>query len=68
MRRFVVAGMVALVAGSGAVALATADPPRARLTSFVCQTALDPAERAISVTAVMRPLPRTGKMAMRFQL
>ncbi len=63
-----VAGMVALVAGSGAVALATADPPRARLTSFVCQTALDPAERAISVTAVMRPLPGTGKMAMRFQL
>jgi hypothetical protein len=68
MRRFVVAGLVALVAGSGAVALAAAVPPRARLTSFVCQTALDPAERAISVTAVMRPLPGTGKMAMRFQL
>jgi hypothetical protein len=68
MRRFVVAGLVALAAGSGAVALATADAPRARLTSYLCQTALDPAERAISVTAVMRPVQGTGKMAMRFQL
>ncbi len=63
-----VAGLIALVAGSGAVALAMADSPRTRLTSFVCQTALDPAERAVSVTAVMRPIPGTGKMAMRFQL
>lgn len=63
-----VAGLIALVAGTGAVALAIADAPRAKLASFVCQTALDPAERAISVTAVMRPLPGTGKMAMRFQL
>ncbi len=63
-----VVGLVALAGGSGAVALAMADAPRARLTSYLCQTALDPAERAISVTAVMRPVSGTGKMAMRFQL
>jgi hypothetical protein len=68
MRRFVVAGLIALAAGSGVVAVALADAPHARLTSYVCQTALDPASRAISITAVMRPVTGTEKMAMRFQL
>lgn len=63
-----VAGLIALAGGAGAAALAMANAPRAKLTSFLCQTALDPAERAISVTAVMRPVPGTGKMAMRFEL
>lgn len=61
-----VAGLIALAAGGGAVALAA--PPHARLTAYVCQTALDPASRAISITAVMRPVTGTEKMAMRFQL
>lgn len=63
-----VAGLIALAVGGGAVAVALADAPHARLTSFVCQTALDPAARAISITAVMRPITGTEKMSMRFQL
>jgi hypothetical protein len=66
MRRFVIACLLALAAG--VAASASADAPRARLRSFVCQQALDPAARAISVTAVMRPLPGTAKLAMRFEL
>ncbi len=69
MRRFAIAGMVALLAGSAAVAAATTVPAsRARLQSFVCQTALDPAARGVSITAVMRPVAGTEKMAMRFEL
>jgi CARDB len=51
-----------------APAPALARLPRAKLRSLICQTAMDPAARAISVTAVMRPLSGTAKMAMRFQL
>src|SRR5947209_6053947 len=43
-------------------------PPRAQLRQFICQTGMDPASRAVSVTAVMRPLPGTRRMALRFQL
>jgi hypothetical protein len=43
-------------------------PPRARLRSFVCQRALDPPGREVSVTAVMRPVPGTAAMALRFDL
>ncbi len=63
-----VAGLIAVATGAGAAAVALADSAHARLTSFVCQTALDPASRAISITAVMRPITGTEKMAMRFQL
>jgi CARDB len=41
---------------------------RAGLTRFVCHRALDPAERAISVTAAMRPLTGTKHMALKFNL
>jgi hypothetical protein len=69
MRRFVIAGLIALAAVSATVATAaTADGPSARLRGFVCQTALDPASRGMSITAVMRPLPATMKLAMRFEL
>lgn len=68
MRRFVVAGLITLAAASGAVAVALGDAPHAKLASFVCQTGLDPASRAISITAVMRPVTGTAKMSMRFQL
>jgi hypothetical protein len=49
------------VAASGA-------PPRAELRDFECQRALDPVARAVSVTAVMRPLVGTQKMEMNFSL
>jgi len=43
-------------------------PPRDELRSFICQKALDPPARAVSIQAVMRPLTGTAKMQMRFDL
>ncbi|HET9104398.1 MAG TPA: CARDB domain-containing protein [Solirubrobacteraceae bacterium] len=43
-------------------------PPRAQLTKYSCRRAIDPGQRAIAVTAVMRPLPGTRHMAIRFTL
>lgn len=46
-----------------------ADPaPRAQLRGFACQRALDPSNRSISVTAVMRPLTGTRHLALKFDL
>jgi hypothetical protein len=47
---------------------ATPTPPRDELGSFVCQKALDPPARAVSVQATMRPLAGTMNMQMRFEL
>jgi hypothetical protein len=44
------------------------DPPRSHLKPIVCVTALDPASRAISVTAAMRPVTGTEKMELKFEL
>jgi hypothetical protein len=67
MKRFGLVLLTVLAAGS-AVASATTAPPRARLRALVCVHALDPVARAVSVTAVMRPLPGTRKLALRFAL
>lgn len=67
MKRFVIAVLVGLAFASMAGA-AAADPPRAQLRGFVCQRAIEPSQREISVEAVMRPLAGTKKMAMRFEL
>lgn len=59
------------IASVGAVAVAgaaTPVPPRDELGAFVCQKALDPPARAVSVQAVMRPLTGTLRMQMRFDL
>jgi len=45
-----------------------AAPPRAELTGFSCLTAIDPGNRAIAATAVMRPVAGTRHMAIRFDL
>jgi len=66
MKVLAIAGVLALSVCGPAVA--AADPPRAALRDFVCQQALDPPARAVSVQAVMRPLPGTEKLAVRFQL
>ncbi len=66
MKLLTIAGVIALAACVPAVA--AADPPRAALRGFVCQPALDPPARAVSVQAVMRPLPGTQKLSIRFQL
>jgi hypothetical protein len=65
----IVCGAVALACVGSASALgATAPPPQDQLRSFVCQKALDPPSRALSIQAVMRPLTGTASMQMRFDL
>lgn len=64
----VVACAVAAAIGSTTASGATAPPAREQLSSFVCQKALDPPARAVSVQAVMRPVTGTSKMQMRFDL
>lgn len=62
---FIAACVLALATGS---AVAASSAPRAQLGSFVCQRALDPPARAVSIQAVMRPVSGTSKMQMRFEL
>lgn len=63
-----VAGRFVLAAGVGTAGAHAATAPPARLGSFVCQRALDPPARALSIQAVMRPLTGTYGMQMRFDL
>ena len=42
--------------------------PRAHLRGFVCQRALEPAQRLVSVVAVMRPLKGTKRLELKFDL
>jgi hypothetical protein len=58
----------AALPGAGWAAASPAEPPREKLTSFMCRKALDPANRAVSVRAVMRPVTGTKRMSMRFEL
>ncbi len=58
----------ALALGSGTAAAGTTTPPRDQLQGFVCQKALDPPARAVTVQSVMRPLTGTSKMQMKFEL
>src|ERR1700678_1302752 len=72
MRRFLMSGAVVLVAlgSAGAAAASSSAPaaPRAVLDQFVCQRALDPGQRLVSVRAVMRPLKGTRRMQLQFNL
>lgn len=67
MKRFLIAVLVMASAIAASAAGASA-PPRAKLSGFVCQTARDPATRGMLITATMRPLPHTLRMALRFDL
>jgi hypothetical protein len=52
-----------------AVPGASANPAsRAHLTTNVCQKALDPGQRTVATTAVMKSMPGTVKLQMRFEL
>jgi hypothetical protein len=64
MRRI---GILAAAVVVVAVSAATVDAatPHARVRGFVCQHALDPPARAISITSVMTPLTGTKKMQVR---
>lgn len=72
----VLAGMVGAVAAALAVVpaawadrpRAATDGPRAQLTKYACVRALAPANRSISVQAVMRPLPGTDRLQLKFDL
>jgi hypothetical protein len=67
MRKAVVLGVVlAGVTGSGVAAADTSQ--QASLGSFVCQQAANPLSRVVGVTATMRPVAGTQRMAIRFQL
>jgi hypothetical protein len=69
MRRFSVLALLGVPAFAATAAGAnTAPPAREKLSAFVCHTALEPADRMISVRAVMRPMTGTRKMAVRFEL
>jgi hypothetical protein len=64
---FVVA--LAGAVGGGVASARTSQPPRvAALRGFVCQQAVNPLNRVIGVSAVMRPVPGTVRMELRFQL
>jgi len=60
----------AIALGSVTAAAGTTTPPpaNAQLKAFVCQKALDPPARALSIQAVMRPVTGTSKMQMKFDL
>jgi hypothetical protein len=67
MKRLVVlASLLALPALCGSAAGGT--PPRSTLVAFVCQRALDPPGRSVSVKAVMRPLAGTVQLSVKFEL
>lgn len=69
MKRLTLAMLLAgALAGIAAAAVSARPAPRAVLRSPVCHRALDPSARSASITAVMRPLPGTRRMQMRFDL
>jgi hypothetical protein len=62
------AALVPGIASAAAPSPSTAAPPRTHLSRVTCHHALDPAARYVSLTAVMRPLPATQRLAVRFRL
>ena len=57
----------AAVAAADAAAPATA-PPHAELRALTCHRAADAGGRMVSITAVMRPVSGTTRMALKFEL
>jgi CARDB len=68
--RRLITGLVVLAALAALPvrSVVAATPPRSQLTVFSCTHALDPGSRAVGVTATMRPLTGTRRMAIRFEL
>lgn len=66
MKRFGL-GCLAAIACTGAVP-AAAQASAAKVKGYVCQTAVMPAQRGMSITAVMHGIPGTARMAMKFEL
>jgi hypothetical protein len=69
MRRFLpLLALLALVDAALPATASTKVAPRDTLTAFVCQRALDPPNRSVSVKAVMRPVTGTRSLALKFDL
>lgn len=77
MKRILLASVVSVLVALSCVALAAgatrssgrnSTQSRAHLRGFMCQRAVDPLKRSVSVEAVMRPVPHTKKLAIRFDL
>lgn len=69
MRRLLlILASLALVLCSATAGAATKAAPRANLTAFACQRALDPPNRSVSVKAVMRPVTGTRSLSLKFDL
>ena len=64
--------VLALAIGAPQLAVASSPqpqpPPRAALNGFGCHRSSDSLNRWIAITAVMRPVSGTQRMAMKFQL
>ena len=67
-RLFAGASALALCALLVATSASVGAQPRTQLRAFNCHRALDPGDRSVSLTAVMRPVAGTRHMAMRFDL
>jgi hypothetical protein len=69
VRRLLI-GLVAVAAAAAApvASVSAAAPARSQLSTFSCTHVMDPGSRAVGVTATMRPLTGTRKMAIRFEL
>jgi hypothetical protein len=72
MRRFLVTSAAALAAiasiGAASASGSTATAAHGSLVNFVCQRALEPDQRTVSVTAVMRHVTHTRRLELRFVL
>lgn len=68
MRRLALALAAVLSLGCAGAFAATLNPREVRLRHFVCKRALDPASRAVSITAVMHSIKGTTRLSLRFQL
>jgi hypothetical protein len=66
---FVCLGIAAALAGAAPpLAGASSQPPRTALQNFACHRSSNSLNRWIEVTAVMRPITGTERMAMKFEL
>jgi hypothetical protein len=69
MRRAACAWVIGFLLTSGvAVAAVTSSPPRASLTESVCVASSNPLDRAVGITAVIRPVAGTQRMELMFEL
>jgi hypothetical protein len=67
-KRLVATAVTLLVPALATAATISAVPPRAKLVGFQCIKSVDPIGRGVGVTAVMRPLPGTVRMAIKTDL